>query len=46
MLLSIQVTIAVIEGWITVYSARGEARVTRADRYAANGIVHTVDAVL
>ena len=46
MLLSIQVTIAVIEGWITVYSGRGEARVIRADRYADNGIVHTVDAVL
>jgi len=41
-----KVTIAVISGRIAVYSCSGAAEVIGTDNYAANGIVHTVDAVI
>ena len=40
-----QLTIAVLSGRIAVYSCNGAAEVIGTDSYAANGIVHTVDAL-
>jgi len=41
-----KLTIAVLSGRIAVYSAAGAAEVTSTDSYAANGIVHTIDAII
>ena len=42
----LQLTIVVLNGWIGLYSSRGAAEIVSTDSYAANGIVHAVDAVI
>merc|ERR1739838_1150110 len=41
-----KLTIVVLNGWIGLYSSRGAAEIVSTDSYAANGIVHAVDAVI
>merc|ERR1712050_119076 len=41
-----KLTIAVLTGRIAVYSSQGAAEVISTDTYAANGIVHTIDAII